>query len=56
MRDPFWEFYDLESDPLEVSNIYDDPSQQGRIKALKQTIHELRSRYGDDRDGLKFID
>lgn len=56
LRDPFWEFYDLESDPLEVSNIYDDPSQQGRIEGLKQTIHELRKKYGDDRDGLKFTD
>ncbi|MCY4535659.1 MAG: sulfatase [Bryobacterales bacterium] len=56
VRDPFWELYDLESDPLEVSNIYDDPSQQGRIKALKQTIYELRKQYGDDGDGLKFSD
>lgn len=56
VRDPFWEFYDLESDPLEVSNIYDDPAQQGRIKELKQAIHDLRNRYGDNRDGLKFID
>ena len=56
VRDPFWEFYDLESDPLEVSNIYDDPSQQGRIKALKRTLYELREQYGDDRDGLEFSD
>lgn len=56
VRDPFWEFYDLESDPLEVSNIYDDPAQQGRINALKQTIFELRNQYGDDRDGLNFTD
>ena len=56
VRDPFWEFYDLQADPLEVSNIYEDPSQQGRIKELKQTLHNLRDHYGDDRDGLQFID
>ena len=56
VRDPFWEFYDLEEDPLEVRNLYHDPAHRSRIEALKHRIVELRKQYGDDQDGLKFAD
>ncbi len=52
VRDPFWEFYDLEEDPLEVRNLYDDPAYAERIRRLRNRLIELRRHYGDDRDGL----
>lgn len=52
VRDPFWEFYDLQDDPLEVRNLYGDPVYGERIAALRQRIVELRRQYGDDEDGL----
>ena len=54
VRDPFWEFYDLWEDPLELENAYDDPAYRDRVLALKKRILELRDQYGDNRDGLEF--
>ena len=56
VRDPFWEFYDLEEDPDEMRNVYADPVYQSQIRSLKERLRELRSQYGDDRDGLAFAD
>ena len=56
VRDPFWEFYDLEKDPLEMENSYDDRTYRDRVLALKKRILELRDDYGDNRDGLEFFD
>ncbi len=56
VRDPFWEFYDLEEDPLELNNAYDEPAYRDRISSLKKRIMELRDHYGDNRDGLEFAD
>ncbi len=56
VRDPFWEFYDLQEDPLEVRNLYGEPSHEERIGALRKRITELRQQYGDDRDGLDLSD
>lgn len=52
VRDPFWEFYDLQQDPLEVRNLFNEPQYQDRITVLRKQLVELRERYGDDRDGL----
>lgn len=42
-----WEMYDLEKDPNEMNNIYDDPSY-GEIKAqMHQKLEKLRTQYGD---------
>ena len=54
VRDSFWEFYDLQEDPLEVRNLYGEAAYEARITALKKRIAELRKHYGDDRDGLEF--
>ena len=54
--DPFWEFYDLKEDPLEVRDLYTDPSQRERIRSLTKRLAELRELYGDDNDGLRIGD
>jgi len=52
VRDPFWEFYDLQQDPLELQNLIDDERYNDRIQALARRLIELRSQYGDDQDEL----
>ena len=51
---PSWELYDLQNDPLENHNIYNDPQNAKLIKALKEEMLELRHQYGDeDQDNPK---
>jgi len=45
-----WEMYDLQADPDELTNLYEDPTQQDRIKQLKQQLEALRDHYQDDSD------
>ena len=42
-----WEFYDLQTDPHELSNRYDDPAYQEIIQQLKVRLAKLRKQYGD---------
>lgn len=42
-----WELYDLERDPDEMHNRYDDPEYQEVVKRLKQQLAEERERLGD---------
>ena len=42
-----WEMYDLEMDPNEMNNIYDDPSYADVQEELHQKLKELREGYGD---------
>ena len=42
-----WEMYDLEIDPLEMKNIYDDPDYAGVRQMLHKKLEELREYYGD---------
>lgn len=44
---PAWELYDLEKDPGENVNIYDDPSYANVVAELKKRLAELRERVGD---------
>jgi arylsulfatase A-like enzyme len=44
---PGWEFYDLESDPREDRNRYDDPACAGIIARMKRELLELRREVGD---------
>ncbi|RHJ94945.1 sulfatase [Parabacteroides bouchesdurhonensis] len=44
---PAWEFHDLQADPYEDHNMYDDPKYAGVIKEMKQQLLELRKQYGD---------
>lgn len=42
-----WELYDLEKDPHELKNIYDDPASAGVAKVLREELRRLQSFYGD---------
>ncbi len=41
-----WELFDLESDPDELINLYDEPRQAARIAELKAELQRLREIYG----------
>ena len=45
---PGWEFYDLQDDPHETRNLYDDPDHQQLVLQLKERLAELRQQVGDD--------
>ena len=42
-----WELYDLEADPHELNNVYDDPRQAAHLVELKAELERLRRQYGD---------
>jgi arylsulfatase A-like enzyme len=42
-----WEMYDLEKDPMEMRNIYDDPEYTGVREMLHKRLEEIREYYGD---------
>ena len=42
-----WEMYDLQTDPMEMKNIYDDPSYTAVREMLHHKLEELREQYGD---------
>ena len=47
-----WEMYDLQDDPSEMRNIYDDPAYKGVRQDLHEKLQELRIQY-DDSSGEK---
>ena len=42
-----WEMYDLEKDPSEMKNIYNDPAYADIKSELHQKLSQLRAKYGD---------
>jgi len=42
-----WELYDLEKDPREMKNVYDDPAYAGIVKQLKAELERLRRKFKD---------
>ncbi len=42
-----WELYDLEKDPSEMTNIYDDPAYNDIQKMMHKRLQEMRDKYGD---------
>ena len=48
---PTWEFYDLEKDPHEMHNAYQDPNYQIVINTLKSELLQLKSEVNDHDDG-----
>jgi len=49
---PEWELFDLQKDPLEMSNVYDDPAYADVVKKLKAELIRLRAELEDDNDGI----
>ena len=45
-----WEMYDLEKDPSEMQNVYDDPAYASVREDLHQRLTELRKQYGDSEE------
>lgn len=48
---PGWELYDLQKDPQETNNVYDDPAYAEVVKQLKIRLQQLKQQY-DDQDDL----
>lgn len=42
-----WELFDVENDPQEVNNVYDDPNYAATVLELKQKLKVLRIKYKD---------
>jgi arylsulfatase A-like enzyme len=40
-----WEFYDLETDPSEMNNTYNNPENAGKIAELKRELDRLKTYY-----------
>ena len=45
-----WEFYDLQTDPDELHNLYENPDYADEIAAMKVELERLRTHYQDDSD------
>ena len=43
----FWEFFDLANDPLEMHNLYGDPSQGRNVTEMKRQLRVLVEQYQD---------
>lgn len=42
-----WEMYDLEEDPSEMNNIYDNPEYVNIKDMMHERLVDLRNKYGD---------
>nr|MBI1232123.1 sulfatase-like hydrolase/transferase [Cytophagales bacterium] len=42
-----WELYDLETDPNELTNVYDDPAYAAVRKTMHEKLVAIRNQYGD---------
>jgi len=42
-----WEMYDLQNDPGEMRNVYDDPAYEGVRRDLHRKLQALRTKYDD---------
>ena len=43
-----WEFYDLENDPDELTNQYNNPAYADRIANVRKELERVRKHYQDD--------
>jgi arylsulfatase A-like enzyme len=51
----FWELYDLDTDPHELKNLYNDAAYRGKIAELKAQLKGLILQY-DDKEALGMLD
>jgi len=49
---PEWELFDLQEDPHEMNNVYQDQRYADVVKELKGELIRLRSKLEDDKDGI----
>ncbi len=42
-----WELYDLENDPHELHNLYDDPAYSVQVAMMKDELRKLQEQYDD---------
>ena len=45
-----WEFYDLENDPDELTNQYDNPAYAQQIADARKELERIRELYQDNSD------
>ncbi len=45
--EPEWELFDLQADPMELNNIYDDPAQTSLVAELTAELYRLKDEAGD---------
>jgi arylsulfatase A-like enzyme len=51
-----WEMYDLETDPMEMKNIYGDPAYEDVRVMMHEKLEEIRDYYGDsDENNQKYL-
>ena len=48
ITDPVWEFFDLQKDPKEIHNAYDEAEYASIISDMKLAILEEREKYSDN--------
>lgn len=42
-----WELYDMQSDPFELKNLYDDPAYAPIAADLKKRLRGMKEQHGD---------
>ena len=48
-KEPEWELFDLEADPRELNNVYNDPACADVVRDLTDELHRLQEKVGDER-------
>lgn len=48
--EPYWELYDLRTDPNEMNNLIEDPQQAATVQRLKEELAQLQAQVGDSFD------
>lgn len=51
--DDVWEFYDVESDPLEINNVYGQPEHTSEIASLKSEYERLKQQFDVPREAFE---
>jgi hypothetical protein len=47
--EPEWELFDLQKDPQQMKNVYNDPAYAAAVRELTVELHRLRKEVGDER-------